>query len=506
MRWVLRAVATLVLAPPLYRLIFIYLASQQGDEAGDLLQASVEALLQYYTAFSVPALALIILILTPAELLLKRSGLLLMTVVVSPLIAWPTALVFAHFIQDAQAKGTTGLVAIAVTYGLVWGLSIRETKPRERVKVAQDVREARPAVDTTEKVGAVVASNLDDAEPEPEMLAPEPTVRPEPQRVGHARSKSIGRETIEFKTIDHETIGHAPVRPGTSADKIGAIVAGNLRGAPSDPAPGESRLVGPGDTGTSGPASTTEKVAAVVAGNWAPADAKTAKSPPAATTTATTGKVADILAGNRKQAGASATATKTRPAATVADKVADVVAANWKEAGTGKTSAEPRPAETARAEAVDARTAREKIADYWNRIGGDAKSGAAEGGGTDDKAAAYWKRAEVGETPSERKPATTADPKGTRESETTPDLATTDKIADVVAGNWARAAATAPEPAREPPAPPSTAPAPAEPGVENAPAPKLPQEKRMPRNAPGFELDQRNPLVDRSEAEKRGPR
>ena len=126
MRWWLRVVLTLVLAPLLWRLGLGYLASQQGAVWGDLARQSPQVLASVYITFTLPALGLCA-VLAVMDLALHKLGLDLFTVILSPLVASLVATAIVRFVANphVQAVGEAATV-VALAYGLVWGLTIRE--------------------------------------------------------------------------------------------------------------------------------------------------------------------------------------------------------------------------------------------------------------------------------------------------------------------------------------------------------------------------------------------
>ncbi len=126
MRWWVRFAVTLVVAPLLWRGGMTYLASTQGATWDDLARESVGVLAGAYLTFTFPALVLCA-VLAAMDLLLHALGLNLLTVAASPLVAGALVAALMRLAPDAAAAGA---VALAVSYGLVWGLTIRE--PRHR--------------------------------------------------------------------------------------------------------------------------------------------------------------------------------------------------------------------------------------------------------------------------------------------------------------------------------------------------------------------------------------
>ena len=129
MRWWLRVLLTLVLAPPLWRLGSAYLASQLGTSWSDLAQQSVPLLGKVYMTFTLPALVLCGGILALADIILHRLGLDLLTVIISPLLAFAVVLGIVGLVKEPHVQSANGAIVLAIVYGLVWGLTIREPRP-----------------------------------------------------------------------------------------------------------------------------------------------------------------------------------------------------------------------------------------------------------------------------------------------------------------------------------------------------------------------------------------
>ena len=130
MRWWRRVMLTLVLAPLLWRLVSAYLASQVGTSWSDLAQQSVPLLGKVYLTFTLPAAILCGGILALTDLILHRLGLDLLTVVVSPLLSFAIAFGIVALVREPHVQAAEGAVVLAIVYGLVWGLTIREPRPR----------------------------------------------------------------------------------------------------------------------------------------------------------------------------------------------------------------------------------------------------------------------------------------------------------------------------------------------------------------------------------------
>ena len=129
MRWWVRLIVTLILAPLLWRLGVAYLASEQGTTWNDLAQQSGNVLASVYLTFTLPALVLCAILLV-ADLILHWLGLDLLSVIVSPLLAWPVAAAMLYLAQGSGVQAHGGAILLAVVYGLVWGLTIREPRAR----------------------------------------------------------------------------------------------------------------------------------------------------------------------------------------------------------------------------------------------------------------------------------------------------------------------------------------------------------------------------------------
>ena len=164
MRLWLRIVTTLVLTPLLWGLIGAYASGQLGavltppllgigqfiellvtGRFGDLAalcgagaSAALDALSQLpdvlapllpiYFGATLPVLALIVLILLPAEYSLKRLGLDLLTVFAMPVVAYFVTAAVASFVPDPPAETLSNSLWLVALYGLVFGLTIREPR------------------------------------------------------------------------------------------------------------------------------------------------------------------------------------------------------------------------------------------------------------------------------------------------------------------------------------------------------------------------------------------
>ena len=130
-----RLVLTLVLAPILWRLGAIYIATQGGEPAADLWRASPALLGKVSLVATIPALVLL-LILVATEWVLKRLGVDLFIAALAPMLAAAAAVGVTSLVHDPRVP--EGSVGLFVAYGLVWGLGIRE--PREESQRANRAR------------------------------------------------------------------------------------------------------------------------------------------------------------------------------------------------------------------------------------------------------------------------------------------------------------------------------------------------------------------------------
>ena len=131
-RWWVRVIVTLVLAPIVWRLAAVYLEAAQGGSPEDLLAASAAILPKLYLAYTLPALALIVAALIPAGLLLAPIGADLLIVGVAPLLAVLAPGVLSHVLHDPRLDAA-GIECLALAYGLVFGLTVREPRRRQGI-------------------------------------------------------------------------------------------------------------------------------------------------------------------------------------------------------------------------------------------------------------------------------------------------------------------------------------------------------------------------------------
>lgn len=123
MRWLFRPVTTLLLGPIVFELVRLYLqATTQGTAD---MQTAVRQVGQIYAAFTFPALILILAILLPVDLVLRRTGFGLATVLVSPILAIAAVSLLRDVVNEPHIQAWSSL-SLAAAYGLVWGLTIRD--------------------------------------------------------------------------------------------------------------------------------------------------------------------------------------------------------------------------------------------------------------------------------------------------------------------------------------------------------------------------------------------
>ena len=143
MAWWVRLILTLALAPLLWRVVDIYVESQQGGVATDLLARSVPLLGKLYLTYTVPAAAVLLAILLPLDLLLRRLGLDLLVIGVAPLVACAVPLLLAKALPEAAGSGVSGLLGLAFAYGMTWALTIREPTTAKGVEMHAKAEEPR---------------------------------------------------------------------------------------------------------------------------------------------------------------------------------------------------------------------------------------------------------------------------------------------------------------------------------------------------------------------------
>ena len=123
MRWWWRTVVTLALAPIVWQLASIYLGSTTGRGIDQLATSSLASLPMIYLNYTLPAVALVMVVLLPADRLLSLIGADLMIVVVAPILACGVLVALSRFVTGPRLDA---LYSLAFAYGLVFGLTVRE--------------------------------------------------------------------------------------------------------------------------------------------------------------------------------------------------------------------------------------------------------------------------------------------------------------------------------------------------------------------------------------------
>lgn len=119
-----RLVSTLVVAPPLFLAVVLYIRVQTAG-GGSFWPAAAKELGQLYLDVSLPALALI-LILAPLDYVLQRVDFGLTTIVISPLVAGLIVFGLGDVFNEPHVRKAAAMLPLFVVYGLVWGLTIRD--------------------------------------------------------------------------------------------------------------------------------------------------------------------------------------------------------------------------------------------------------------------------------------------------------------------------------------------------------------------------------------------
>ncbi len=127
MRLWLRVVVTLVLAPLIWQAAAIYLGANQGGDPGDLATKSLLLLPSLYLTYTLPALAIVALLLVPLDRLLALVGADLLVVGAAPIVAMLVPTLLGFVIHDPRLHAA-GIATLAFVYGLVFGLTVREPR------------------------------------------------------------------------------------------------------------------------------------------------------------------------------------------------------------------------------------------------------------------------------------------------------------------------------------------------------------------------------------------
>ena len=125
MRLWLRIVVTLVLAPLLWQAAAVYLGANQGGDAADLATKALRLLPSLYLTYTLPALALVVVLLVPLDRLLALVGADLLIVAVAPLVAALVPTLLALVVHNPRLDAAE-IGWLAFVYGLVFGLTLRE--------------------------------------------------------------------------------------------------------------------------------------------------------------------------------------------------------------------------------------------------------------------------------------------------------------------------------------------------------------------------------------------
>lgn len=123
MRWLFRPVTTLLLGPIVFVLVRLYLQGAPSD--AEMWRAAARQVGAIYATFTFPALILVLAILLPVDLILRRTGFGLATVLVSPILAIAAVSLLRDIVTEPHIQAWSSL-SLAAAYGLVWGLTIRD--------------------------------------------------------------------------------------------------------------------------------------------------------------------------------------------------------------------------------------------------------------------------------------------------------------------------------------------------------------------------------------------
>ena len=123
MRWWLRILVTLVLAPILWQLATSYLGSTQGGSPDALAQAALASLPKIYLIYTLPALAVVVLCLV-ADRILARLGLDLLIVAVAPAVAQLGPDQFRHICGPDRPRRSDETMSIAAPVAASWPIRL----------------------------------------------------------------------------------------------------------------------------------------------------------------------------------------------------------------------------------------------------------------------------------------------------------------------------------------------------------------------------------------------
>ena len=133
MRLWLRVLVALVLAPLLWQVGAIYLGANQGGDPADLATKALHLLPEIYLTYTLPALAILALLLVPLDRLLALIGGDLLIVAVAPLVAALVPALLSRVVHNPRLDAA-GIGWLAVVYGLVFGLTVREPRRAASLK------------------------------------------------------------------------------------------------------------------------------------------------------------------------------------------------------------------------------------------------------------------------------------------------------------------------------------------------------------------------------------
>ena len=127
MRLWLRVLVTLVLAPLLWQAAAVYLGANQGGDPAVMATKSLHLLPSLYLTYTLPALAVVALVLVPVDRLLALIGADLLVVAVAPVVAALVPALLSHIVHNSRLDAA-GIGTLALMYGLVFGLTVREPR------------------------------------------------------------------------------------------------------------------------------------------------------------------------------------------------------------------------------------------------------------------------------------------------------------------------------------------------------------------------------------------
>ncbi len=136
MRWWLRGLLTLALGPVAWWIGTGYVATQQGATLAQWGGDIPKVLPGVYLVYTLPAV-LLCAVLLGVDRLLKLLSLDLFTVLLSPVLAYLLAWLAVRFVPEPHVQAAGAALPLFAAYGLVWGLTVREPRPRDRSVAAR---------------------------------------------------------------------------------------------------------------------------------------------------------------------------------------------------------------------------------------------------------------------------------------------------------------------------------------------------------------------------------